>query len=190
MVRWMFLLALASACDSPQVVSFNTPRLCTADVPKLFTFTAAQAECDGDCVVCVESEVDGRAGSYSVSHATGCVCPVPARILRADAGTLTYNQVPDASADSDHVAASDAGGTSTRSADTRSGADSGVTQSPVAGSDGCLSQLHLSRSQAHARCSEWQDCYVCVERVDFDGDARAYMAHQCGCPEAHRVDPE
>ena len=76
------------ACDSPQLVSFNTPELCEPRVEGLATFSEATARCVEGCVLCVESEVDGRAWTYSVSNDDNCVCSAPARVTLADAGAV------------------------------------------------------------------------------------------------------
>jgi hypothetical protein len=167
--RWLVFPAFAlAACDSPQLVSFNTPDVCVPHVTELSTLTQARESCGTDCVLCVESELDGQAWTYNVSHEDHCVCPPPKRLTRPDAGSV--------------MTAGDAASPSP------SLVDSGEV--PVAGSDGCHSRLHLTKSEARTQCGEWEDCHVCVERVDYEGDARAYMAHQCECPDPYRVDPE
>jgi hypothetical protein len=170
--RWLALSALALvSCDSPQLVSFNTPEVCAPRVTGLSTLTQAEKSCGADCVLCVESEIDGQAWTYTVSHQDNCVCPPPRKETRPDAGS--------------GATAGDA------AAPTPNLPDSGaIDDAPVAGSDGCHSRLHLTKAQARTQCSEWEDCHVCVERVDYEGDARAYMAHQCGCPDPFRVDPD
>lgn len=180
----LFVVAfLIGACDSPQVVSFNTPESCVPNIGNLPTFTEAQAQCGKNCSLCVESELDDQALTYSVSHDENCVCAAPKRVSRSDAGTSAST-----------LTATDAGsstdpGDASPQANTAVGSDSGTDGELASGSDGCGSRMHLTRSQARALCNEWTDCNVCVERVDFDGDARSYMAHQCACPDAYRVDP-
>lgn len=177
---WVVLPAIVLvACDSPQLVSFNTPELCEPRVEGLATFSEATARCVEGCVLCVESEVDGRAWTYSVSNDDNCVCSAPARVTLADAGAVGPASLADGDAGLGDVDA----GVAATSAPSQS--EAGVA---APASDGCHSRLHLTRSQARAQCDDWNDCHVCVERVDYDGDPRSYLAHQCGCPDAYRVD--
>jgi hypothetical protein len=199
---WLALTAVSlGACDSPQLVSFNTPELCEDGAGSLGSFTSATERCGVDCTLCVETEVDERALTYFVSHENNCVCAAPKQHRTPDAGRVapeaqaSYSQARQ----SDTTSAADAspqapgdGGRGASVSDAGSGgsphaADSGVIGAP--GPDGCHSRLHLTKSEARAQCTEWDDCHVCIERVDIEGDARSYMAHQCGCPDAYRIDP-
>lgn len=188
--RWFSLSALAlCACDSPQLVSFDTPEPCVIDVGGFATFSAAKEHCDDDCRLCIETELDGRASSYAVSHDDTCVCPPPKRLVVPDAGHASDGSETTALVDSGTSA--DAAPAVSNSADAGrpmlSNIDAGTAEvSP--GADGCNSHLHLTRSQAKDQCGEWDDCHVCIERIDYEGDARSYMAHQCGCPDPHRND--
>lgn len=192
---WLVLFAVScQGCDSPRVVSFNTPELCVPSSEGLETFNRALVECGDDCVLCVESESDGRAASYSVSHDDNCVCRPPRRSSLPDAGSQTEESSTPAAPDSGVRQRIDGGHTTSVDDGGHSGVgesrDSGARDDTSPGGAGCLSRLHLTKAQARTQCSDWEDCHVCVERVDFDGDARSYMAHQCGCPDAYRVDPD
>lgn len=172
-LRWTLFVCLASVgCDSPQVVSFNTPELCSLNVTGIRTFSDAEEQCEGDCRICIETVRDDYALTYGVSYQDECVCTPPrVETLVADAGA-DGNESQDAGEGDAGAAREDGGLSSYRPA------------------DGCTSRLRLSETEARQHCAELEDCRVCVERVDYEGDPRSYLAHQCGCPAPHRVDPQ
>lgn len=169
-------------------MSFNTPESCQPEVGGLTTFTRAKAECDGDCQLCIETERDDRAVTYFVSHEDNCVCPLPTSA--PDAGVASS---PAADASSPTTLPPD-GGDAAAAPDTTHDAgtaaptpnDAGAAPSTAA-PDGCNSRLHLTRSEADAVCEDWDDCHVCVERINLENDPRSYLAHQCGCPDPYRL---
>lgn len=176
-LRWTVLTLLASlGCDSPQLASFNTPEPCDPRVTGILTFSAAEKQCDTDCLVCIESVTEDHVLTYSVSRQENCVCtpPLAHAPTASDAGT-------------DGVGSSD-GGIEPSDAGVYSADGGGPT--PYRPADDCRSRLHLREREAHQYCEGLDDCHVCVERVDYEGDPRSYLAHQCGCPAPHRVDPK
>lgn len=201
--RWLLAsAALLGACDSPPLVSFNTPESCEPEVSDIATFTEAEAECDGDCQLCIETERDDRAVTYFVSHEDNCVCPAPERA--EDVGVATNASAPDGAApllprtQGPDAMSGDAATTETPPPSNSETPDSGTASSsaprtdagssaPVEPADGCHSRLHLTRSEADDVCDEWSDCHVCVERVNLDNEPRSYLAHQCGCPDPYRL---
>lgn len=157
------------ACDiSPDVVSFNTPELCELQRTALVSFTLASDDCGTGCQVCIETTYEDQAQSYAQAP-SDCVCPAPERVTLE----LWDADTPDAASD---------GGKATSANDAFA-----KLPSPLA-PDGCTSQLNLSQAAAVHYCADTPDCEVCVERVDLDGQARRYMAHECGCPGPYRLD--
>jgi hypothetical protein len=168
----VFVIGL-TACDSPGIASFNTPELCEPDVEGIHTFTEAEEVCDGDCHLCVESTWNDQALTYAVSHENSCVCPAPLRVAVDD--TTRDAGVSDAAAATN----ADAGASVPL-------LDAGPPPNPA--SDSCGSLMYLTESEAHSYCETRGDCHICVERVNYDGEPRSYMAHQCGCPDPYRTD--
>ncbi len=183
-----FALFACAGCDtSPDVVSFNTPELCELERTNIPSFTSAQEACDLGCQICIESTYDEHALTYALAADDNCVCPAPALVpftaLDASAVDAQADNTLDSGTTGDAaVVWSDAA--------TRNGRDGGAAPSepPPVAPDGCLSQLNLSQSGAAAYCADKQGCEVCVERVDFDNEARRYMAHECGCPSPYRLE--
>lgn len=185
--RVLLTLALVSgACDTPPVVSFDTPDQCRGATGTFETFTRASEACGESCTLCIESEQHDRAMTYSVYRDDECVCPPPSVTSSSDdAGTNDTGSGDVADGGADAGSARGDAGAWTESGSTTGTVDAGT----VSPSDGCRSLLHLSRAEARTRCEAWDDCNVCEERVDLDGEVRSYMAHQCGCPAAYRIDP-
>lgn len=166
-----------TTCNSLEIASFNTPELCEPRITGIRTFTEAVDVCDGECQLCIESTSDDSALSYAVSHEDRCVCPAPLRLAATDTtGDAALNDATGSST------TADAGSSVT------SHQDGGPTPTPTPAGDGCTSLLQLTYSQAHRHCDAHDDCHVCVERVNYDGEARSYMAHQCGCPAPYRTE--
>lgn len=190
------------ACDSPPLVSFNTPESCEPEVSDIATFTEAEAQCEGDCQLCIQTEYDDRAVSYFVSHEDNCVCPPPESAADAGATTMapTDGGVPrlPSTVGLDAAPGDAAAATESATPAVHETLDAGIAISsaphtdagsavPVGPSDGCNSRLHLTRSEADEVCDGWDDCHVCVERVNLDDEPRSYLAHQCGCPDPYRL---
>lgn len=173
------LFALVTGCDSPTLVSFNTPELCRPHVRELANFHAALEACGDECHLCIESEANDQAFTYSVSHEENeCVCPAPVKhhTPTMDAGYTSDGGDAAASPIVDAAVALD-GSIPT--------IDSGASLPTV---HECRSLLHLRKTEARKYCEDRDDCHVCVERVDWDGDPQSYLAHECGCPAAYRVE--
>lgn len=186
---WLITL-LVGACDSPQLVSFNTPEQCKASDESAGSFTEAEKQCKGgDCQICIETVRGDRALSYAIVREEGCVCAPPVNVgedSNTDSSETGNTVVPARDA-----ATLDAG--LPLEAPDAASAFVDAAASPVeAGSkepeDECSSRLNLTHSAARSHCSHLSDCHVCVQRVDYEGDARSYLAHQCGCPAPYRVD--
>lgn len=187
-----FIALFIGACDSPQVVSFDTPEQCKASKTSIRTFTEAEKQCEGDddCQVCIQTVRGDRALSYAIAREQRCVCAPPVDVSKdsntdSDETANTVTQAHDA-ATSDAALPLDAhDAAAPQPADAAASVIDAGANEPV---DGCSSRLNLTRSAARSQCAQLHDCHVCVQRVDYEGDPRTYLAHQCGCPAPYRVD--